>query len=240
MLKIIAPTKNSMPVWANAFFLLGLVLFNLTDSLTIVLGYFLETIVIGVLHALKLAMTVKFGKADPPRYNQMPGYMLVPFFIVHYGMFVAIQTLFLFSIVSIDNSSLSSGFELFKNINYALHLKGMGWVLTSIILTNCFYFYFNFLKTKRYLEVAPSQLFFKPYIRIVIQQFTVILCGFFIVFLSGAKAAAILLIVIRWFTDSVMFAIRSDSKSLDYLAKKLTKKGASISKTKEQLQQLSE
>jgi Family of unknown function (DUF6498) len=240
MSKIIAPTKDTLPIWANAMFLIGLVLFNLVDGLAIVFGYFLETVVIGVFHAIKLGLAVKHGKPNPPKHNMIKGMGIVLFFLVHYGFFVGIQTMILFYIISIDLPGINAGFDIAHNLAYVFQLKGMAFVIVSIVITNCLYFYFNFIKTRRFAYVAPSELFFKPYLRIFIQQFTVILSGFLVIVLSGAKAAAILLILFRWLTDSVMFAIKRDSKTLDYLAEKFTKEGDSIAKTKEQLQQLSE
>lgn len=240
MFQLIIPTKHTIFVWVNAIFLLALLLFGIIDGLAVVLGYFLETVVIGAFHSIKLLLAAKYGRKDPPQSNQVRGFWLVPFFIFHYGMFIGVQTMILFSILAINQPLISSGFDIPENIQYALSLGGMEWVLGSIILINTIYFITNYLMPRRYMVVAPSELFFKPYMRIVIQQFTVILSGFLLIFLPAALGAAILLIVLRWFTDCVMFAIRTDSAALDYLAEAINKEGQSLEETKEQLQQLSE
>ena len=57
-----------------------------------------------------------------------------------------------------------------------------------------------------------------PYIRIIVQQFVVILAGFFM-FWSSATAAVLLLIFIRTFVDCCIIAIKDDSPLLEWLVK---------------------
>jgi hypothetical protein len=47
---ILIPTKDNAILWANALFLFILLVLNMADPLTIVFAYFLETIIIGVIH----------------------------------------------------------------------------------------------------------------------------------------------------------------------------------------------
>jgi len=51
---ILMPTKSNAILWANALFLFLLLALHMADPLTIVFAYFLETIIIGVIHLLKL------------------------------------------------------------------------------------------------------------------------------------------------------------------------------------------
>ena len=113
-------------------------------------------------------------------------------------------------------------------------------IVGSLLLSNLGYFYANFWSPYKYREYAPSDIFFTPYVRIFIQQFVVILAGFFMVVLQAGMAAAILLLVFRLFVDLCMVAIRKDSDFVRQLSEKLAKPGQDSSVIQQQLERLSE
>ena len=76
----------------------------------------------------------------------------------------------------------------------------------------------NFLAEKRYREFTASELMSKPYLRIFVQQFVVILSGFFLVFLSAGMVAAVLLILFRLALDLFLVGLRENSELLNRLA----------------------
>ncbi|WP_432411701.1 DUF6498-containing protein [Rasiella sp. SM2506] len=227
-------------LWVQAAFLLVLLAFGFITSETVVFGYFFETIIIGFIHIIKLFLVIKHGKPDKPDANSMSGYGMLVFFLFHYGMFVAIQLIFAFSFFEGVMEGIESGFELLHNFKVLLNSEGMLIMLGSLLLTNLGYFYSNFWITFKYKEYAPSEIFFSPYVRIVIQQLVVILSGFFFVFLQAGFVAAVLLLVLRLFIDLVMVTIRKDSDFLNKLAFMLVKNGQDPQEVREQLEKLSE
>lgn len=237
---ILIPTKKTAILWANALFLLLLLFFNLAAPLTIVFAYFLETIIIGIIHLVKLWLVSKYGlKSTDPR-NQLTGIPLLLFFIVHYGMFVGIQSIFAFTLFYSSVPGLKVGFDIFYNYNFILGYAGMPIILTSIILNNLMYFFTNFLRNKKYKDYSPDNIMMKPYVRIFIQQFVVILAFFFFMIFDSGMIAAILLIFFRLFVDLVMFSIRKDSKMLELLTKKVAKSPEEYAQVSKQLQEYSE
>ncbi|MFC7356741.1 DUF6498-containing protein [Jejudonia soesokkakensis] len=238
---LLFPNKYNILVWANTLFLLVLLLSGYASAITIVLAYFMETIIIGLFHILKLWIVVKKGKpGDPTKNDGMSGMGVIPFFIVHYGMFVAIQSIFVFSFFAHDFPEIKEAFHLIDNYTFALQLDGMHAIIASLVVTNLGYFYTNFLATEKYKEYTPAQLFFKPYVRIFIQQFAVILAGFFFIILSQGIAAAILLLIIRLPVDLIMVGIHKDSKPFEAYVKKHSTTYNQYLETKKKYQEFSE
>ncbi|MEM0519132.1 MULTISPECIES: DUF6498-containing protein [Aequorivita] len=237
---ILLPTKSNFVLWANALFLLLLLAFKLADPLTIVFAYFLETIVIGIIHLAKLALVSKYGKKSTDPNAQLTGIPLMLFFTVHYGMFVAIQSIFAFTLFQGSVPGIKDGFYLLHNYTYLLSSAGMPLILASIFINNLSYFYTNFIKNEKYKEYAPDNIMMKPYVRIFIQQFVVILAFFFFMLSNDGYVAAILLILFRLFIDLVLFSIKKDGRMLELLSKKIAKSPEEYSKIEKQLQEYSE
>jgi len=240
MLKIIfTPTRENTPIWLTTIFLCIMVGFQLVSPLSVVFGYFLETIVIGIFHLVKLRLTQKYGIPVKNDEKTPPGIGLPIFFAFHYGFFVAIQSIFAFSFFEGEIPEIKSAFNLIANYEYVLSRPNMLFVLVPIILTNLSYFISNFLVPKQYKNYSADQLLFKPYVRIFIQQFAVILGGFF--FVMGAHiAAALLILLLRFLVDSLMMNIKRDSNFLDRVAQKVSKTPEQYEEAKQKLQEFSE
>ncbi|AFL81300.1 hypothetical protein Aeqsu_1821 [Aequorivita sublithincola DSM 14238] len=237
---ILMPTKSTSILWANALFLLLLLAFNLAAPLTIVFAYFLETIIIGIIHLVKLWLVSKYGQKSTDPNNQLSGIPLMLFFTVHYGMFVAIQSIFAFSLFQGSVPGLKDGFDILYNYKFILGYEGMQLILASIILNNVIYFFTNFWQNEKYREYSPDRIFMKPYLRIFIQQFVVILAFFFFIIFNSGMIAAVLLIFFRLFLDLVLFSIKKDSRMLEILTKKISKSPDQYAEVSKQLQEYSE
>ena len=238
--EILLPAKNNVILWANAFFLLLLLVFDFADPLTIVFAYFLETIIIGIIHLVKLGLVSKYGKKSTDPKSQMTGIPLMLFFTVHYGMFVGIQSIFAFTLFQSSIPGLKDGFNIFHNYSFILKYEGMPLILASIIVNNLGYFYTNFWKNEKFRDYAPDNIFMKPYVRIFIQQFVVILAFFFFILFNSGMVAAVLLIFFRLFVDLVMVSIKKDSRMLETLTKKIAKNPEQYPEIRKQLQEFSE
>lgn len=203
--KSFVPNKKNIFVWLNAIFLIVLLIIGKADPLTIVMAYFLETIIIGIVNAFKMYKVISTNPKEEKKYG------LILFFLVHYTFFVAIQLIFVFAFLEMNDDNIKSGFNLIDNISYTMSLKGMTMVLASILIYNLADYYFNFIRPKIYTETTSSKLFITPYPRIFIQQLAVILGGFFIMFTSGVFAVAILIILLRTAIE-LLFIANPNSK----------------------------
>ena len=102
------------------------------------------------------------------------GYGLIIFFMVHYGFFVAIQSVFGFALFSSGNHQMiKEPFYILDNYEFILSLEGIKYALPAIIFMHLEKFIFDFLKNEKYLKFAPEDIMIKPYVRVFIQQFVV-------------------------------------------------------------------
>ncbi|MCB0456673.1 MAG: DUF6498-containing protein [Flavobacteriaceae bacterium] len=241
MKTLFLPNKYNYLVWGNALLALVLLLFGAADPLSIVFAYFLETIIIGLFHCIKLWMVNTYGK-ESPNTHKMPksSIGIVLFFLVHYGMFVGIQSIFVFAFFQSSLPQIKEPFHIIENYGTVIHLEGMPILIASFFVSNLKYFYTSFWQNNQYKEYSPSGLFFRPYVRIIIQQVVVILAGFFFIIFSEGFAAAILLIIFRLVVDLAIVGIHRDATNLDKLLRNITKDEKDFQEAKKRFQEFSE
>ena len=189
--KDIIPNRKNLFIWLNALFLIILLIIGKADPLTIVMAYFLETIIIGIVNVFKMYKVISTNPKGEKEYG------LILFFLVHYTFFIAIQLIFVFAFLEMNDPNIKEPFNLIENISYTMSLKGMTLVLTSILIYNLADYYINFITPKVYKKTTAAKIFSMPYPRIIIQQFAVILGGAFMIFSYGVLGVAILLILFR-------------------------------------------
>lgn len=229
MLKnIFYPTSQTIFIWLSTIYLFFLLYLGKISPLSILFVYFLETIIIGIFNALKMFCTIKLGNSS--------GYGMIVFFLFHYGFFVAIQSIFGFAIFSIgDDVVFKEPFHLIDNYSKILQLADIQYALPAIVFTHLGKFFTDFMGHKKYLKFGVEEIMYAPYVRIFIQQFVVILSFFFIIFSETGMVAAILLILFRFGIDLTLEAIKEDSKTLDFVAEKLSNEKTSKETIKKQL-----
>ncbi|WP_299047169.1 DUF6498-containing protein [uncultured Polaribacter sp.] len=214
---IFYPTTQNVFIWLGAIYLLFLLYIGKASPIIILFAYFLETIIIGLFTILKMLWSIVFGKSK--------GFSLLLFFIIHYGFFVAIQSIFGFALFSIENTSvIKEPFHIVQNYGIIINLEGIQYALPAIFLNHLGKFISDFIHHKKYLIFSVKELMFKPYMRIFVQQFVVIISFFFIVFTSVGIVAAILLVLFRLIIDLTLESVKENSRNLDALAQKLANK----------------
>jgi hypothetical protein len=158
------------------------------DPKQIFMVYALETVIIGIFNLLKMAVVTTVRGSDT-WYNegsrvQKSGIFFMLFFLVHYGMFVAIQTGMFVQVSGIGKDFHIGFFDFF--LHWPQYLgKDAYYMLIGFFISYGFDFLWNFIRPKEYRTVSMTLLMFQPYMRIFIQQFTVILGSMFLVFGAG-------------------------------------------------------
>lgn len=175
--------------------------------------------------------SILFGKSKSNEFS------LIFFFIIHYGFFVAIQSIFGFSLFSINgNNFIKQPFNLIENYFHILNLEDIQFALPAILITHFGKFITVYIHLKKYQKFTAKELMFKPYVRIFIQQFVVILSFFFIVFNKEAGIiAAVLLICFRLVIDLIFESIKENSEITHILSEKLAYKNISKEEVEKQL-----
>jgi hypothetical protein len=152
--------------------------------------YCLETIIIGIFTLLRLFIAGVSGKTIDTWENtggslsKQPFWFFMLFFIVHYGMFVAIQMGIFFSVSGIGDEHGITFFNFFSK--WPSLLTNEAYIMLGVfIVSYAFRFTTDFILTGDYKTSSLGYLMFQPYGRIFIQQITVILGSMFLSFGAG-------------------------------------------------------
>ena len=221
--QIVSPHQHNRYIWLSALTLLALLIAGIADPFALVMAYFLETLLIGLIHCFKMYFVSRNSASQKSNPGKDPAY-LIGFFIVHYSFFVAVQSIFVFAIFQLADPNISEPFNLIANYRYVLSLKGIGYGLLTMLVFLGIQTYFSFYRTKVYNLYTVDNLFFQPYLRIFIQQFVVIMSIFFIFIFPSGIMAAVLLIILRLFVDLVGVFVHSSERNKRRLAAYLAKR----------------
>jgi hypothetical protein len=122
------------------------------------------------------------------------------------------------------DDNIKEPFNVFANFGYALQIQGIAYSLGVLFLVLILELFHNYILNQKYQTTTPADLFFKPYIRVFIQQFTVIIAMFFVMLFQASIFVALLLIIFRLIVDLAGIYISSNDKNLESVALFLSKK----------------
>jgi hypothetical protein len=201
-------TSNVVLILANLVPLAG-VLFLGWDGKGIIVVYILETVMIGIINALKM-LTVYFinGTENEPKENPkaqgVSGLGLVPFFLFHYNFFIFVQSVLFFAFSSMWEP-MGKGPEPFNVIaNFALYInQETAWALGSLLIANLTYLINDFILNDGYKTQTMAGLMFAPYKRIFLQQFLVILGGFVFILTGGIGVVMGIFVLLKTGADYI-------------------------------------
>jgi len=176
--------------------------FNKWDAKQVFLVYCMETVIVGLINVIKMACVTLFVKKKDAWENQgsttmQSGWFFIFFFIIHYGLFVLIQTQIFFSV----SGMVPDGFMLMRYTKIPELLGHDGKLLLLIFVA----YYtvqnvFSFFSSGKFKTISMGRLMFEPYGRIFIQQFVVILGSMFLTF-GGGKFFILIFIVVKIFFE---------------------------------------
>jgi hypothetical protein len=179
---------NLIPLWG--------VWFAGWDPKQMFLIYCCESILLGFFTILKMLIVTQIKKKEEWNENSgemVSGYFFILFFIVHYGFFISIQLMFFFGASKIidAHSPLQALFELPSVLDG--YTRAMLWGFVGIYALRMIT---EFILTGQYHRISLGVLMFSPYIRIVVQQFVVILGGL-ILSLGAGKIFMLVFVLVK-------------------------------------------
>jgi hypothetical protein len=181
-------------VGANLVPLAG-VLFWGWDVFALLLLFWMENVVIGVLNVVKILL------ADPTDMALWAGKaFMAPFFCFHYGMFTAIHGTFVFALFGGKTANASYDAQGINVIEPALRAAGeLGlWLpLGVLVASHAFSFLWNYLYRGEFRRAKLAELMAKPYGRIVVLHLTILFGGFGAMMLGSPVWALLLLIALK-------------------------------------------
>jgi hypothetical protein len=165
--------------------------------------FWFENVVIGVLHVMKLVVTgARMGAA-----GLVGGAALAVFFTVHYGMFTAVHGTFvvlLFGSGELGRHAMDGGLSgpLWVMLDY-LFAERDGWLAVIAIVLLHASGLVQWLARTRAAPPPLKELMGAPYGRIVILHVTLIASGFLVQALKAPVAGALLLVGLKLAYDLV-------------------------------------
>jgi hypothetical protein len=156
--------------------------------------YWTENVVIGVYNVLRM-ITVR-PEAAPLWLGKL---FLIPFFVVHYGMFTAGHGFFLMAffqdeVGDLPGPSASLMQTFFDALATVVDHPGAFWAVGCLLLSHGLSFVTNYIRSGEYQRVTLQQLMHQPYTRVVVMHLTIIGMGF-LVALTGTRTAGLVLMV---------------------------------------------
>ncbi len=191
-----APVRTAKPglppsalvlILANAIPVIG-VLGGSWTVFSVILLYWCENVIVGAFNVLRMACASPTSLAAGAA-----KLFLIPFFIVHYGMFTAVHGIFV--LVLFGPSSSLSGFPGPATFLAAVRSAAIWPAALAIAASHGFSFAHNYLAHGEYRTASPQLLMGQPYARVVVLH-VAILAGGFLAKAMGAPLAALLVLIV--------------------------------------------
>jgi hypothetical protein len=199
-------------------FILGLVFFTDSGRYSVIAIYFLETLFFGIFNVIKMIIVALFGPKNTGKPDPQPDLIddkatpskkltnsfLIIFFILHFSVFYFVQ---LFMIMSfggrMDNGFQASDSFIPNPLDFFRAALGdqLLIVTLSIVAMQLFYLIYGFLIKGEYKVMNCLVQGMQPYGRIFVQQFVVLIGGFFIIIFNSVGVFSVILILIKTLTD---------------------------------------
>ena len=185
-----APASVWVLVAANLVPLAG-VLFWGWDVFPLLVLFWMENVVIGVLNALKMLL------ADPADPALWAGKLfMVPFFCVHYGMFTAVHGLFVFARFG-GKKYDAQGLDVTEPALAVARDYGLWLPLGVLVASHAFSFVWNYLYRGELRRVSLAELMARPYGRVVVLHVAILVGGFGAMMLGSPLWALLLLLALK-------------------------------------------
>lgn len=193
---------------ANAIPLAG-VLFLGWDAFAIVLLYWAENLAIGFYNVLKIAFT----EAPYPAMH-MGKLFAIPFFMIHYGGFMAVHGIFVLALFKQGPDDVfPSGNTwpcflvflqlLFNVISSLLSIlpPNMLYAIGALFISHGVSFGYNYLYKGEYRKKTVKNLMSEPYARIVVMHIAIIAGGFLTMSMGSPVGVLVMLVILKTVFD---------------------------------------
>ena len=172
------------------------------NAIEVFIVYAMETLIVGILTVLKLCIASLSGNSHTwyanNRKTKQPGILFIIFFIVHYGIFAAVQTSIFAESANINPPG--SGLLYFFLHWYTYMNNDIAFMLSGFIVSWLARSFIPFIVNREYKTTPMLRLMFQPYGRIFIQQLTVLLGSMFLV-LGGGKIFVLIFALVKIFVE---------------------------------------
>ncbi len=189
---------------------LAAVFFFRWDAADLVLLYWTENLIVGAFNVLRMLL------ADPPDgASSMSKLFLIPFFIVHFGIFCTVHGMFLLFFLKIGGGSSglqlgasSSGLGALLGVPSALVRtlwsdapRAASWVLSGLAVSHGISFVqYSVLGGERTMATV-NELMGRPYRRVVVMHITILAGAAVSLFLDSPPSLLAILVLVKLLVD---------------------------------------
>ncbi|MGH8630923.1 MAG: DUF6498-containing protein [Burkholderiales bacterium] len=172
---------NLLPLYGVAF--LG------WPVIALLLLYWIENVVLGVLNALRMLC---INASDPAQWGAKLA--MVPFFCFHYGLFTWFHGGFVFTIFGGDRGK---AFDYWPDaVLRVINENGLWLTVSALAASHLFSFFWNFLYRGEFRVLTLQAQTMKPYTRVLVLHVALIFGGI-VALVIGAPAALLVLVVLK-------------------------------------------
>lgn len=152
---------------------------------SVMLGYWLETAVIGyfTVKRMKYVAAYKHENTKDPFSTNI---FLLPFFFIHFGIFMLVHLIFVLAFF----------------FSSTVSLPGLIIMVVTLFLSHYLSYQKNFIGNHEYKVLTPETLLWRPYPRVIAMHLTVILGGFFVLGTQNPTGGLVLLIILKTIADA--------------------------------------
>jgi hypothetical protein len=220
ILKIHRNLRKSPEAYSILLFnilILGMVIFMEPNRYIVIAAYFFETLVIGIFNVFKMIIISFFSPIRKEKQNivltggskgslspMQMNLFLVVFFILHFSIFYFVQLgLLVGTAEGLDDSFPGTHSFIPNPFSFFRETLGEQGIITvfAVILMQLFVLFYSFLLKGEYKVTSCLAQAIQPYGRIILQQFVVLIGGFFIIIFQNTAVFSCILIILKTFVD---------------------------------------
>ena len=177
-------------ILANAFPVFG-VLFLGWTVFPLLLLYWLENVVVGAFNVLR--MVCAYPQVSIAWVGKL---FVIPFFMVHYGMFTFVHGIFVLSLFGGGQThGGGGGASGVPGLIEAVRQAQLGVAVAALVGSHGFSFVHNYLANGEYRRVQLTQLMTLPYRRVAVLHITILGGGLLVTALGSPLPALVVLIL---------------------------------------------
>jgi hypothetical protein len=170
---------------------LGGVLFYGWTVFEVMIIFWAENVIIGVLNILRMATLLVLRR-------DYGGLVLGPFFTIHYGMFTLVHGIFVISMFGAEYMHSDGEIETFLAV---LTIPALFLPFAALAASHFFSYALNFLYRGEFRTVTSGDLMMKPYARVVVLHVVIIVGGAVAMSLGEPLYALVMLVLLKIVID---------------------------------------
>lgn len=185
-----SPVAIALLIGVNLIPLAG-ALFWGWDVFTLLILYWLENGIVGVFNVLKMALAqgpLDTRSGPPEKVTTASRATLIPFFIIHYGIFWVVHGVFVLNLPAIIELGASAP---------PPRIDLVAWGAIGLAISHGASFLFNYMGRGEYRTARLGILMFAPYARLVALHLTIIVGGMLSLSLGSPIGSMIVLVAIK-------------------------------------------